>query len=856
MSRHLRYIHLILVLFGFGLIFSSWRPALSAAPSPRDNPEFQDMFSGILVIDPAWISPSLFQPFTLPGVFNDFLNILGDVPLGPDVLCNQDQTTQAQNEPSIAVNPTDPNHIIATSNDYRLRVDPPPEHDVRAGYYVSFDGGNTWPGDGIIDISTIPNTFAAGDPSIAIHDIHNVYYSYIAFNRSTDDGGVAVSKSTDGGLTWLDPVVVDWNSASELQDKEYLTVDATGGLYDGNVYLSWTHFDFSAPIYFSRSTDGGASFSVPYRISDTSYSSNQGSVPVVSPNGDIYVAWFNYNTGAIRMAKSTNGGQTFGTPFHVASADEIPSPLPGGGFRDNSFPTAAVDPTNGNIYVAWSDYRNADADIYLTRSIDGGASWSEPVRINDDPLYNDAHQFFPWMDVAPNGKLYVGWFDSRLDPTPFNQPLLYDEYVTVSNDGGLSFSPNQRISEVTVDSSIGGFNPPFIGDYSGLAATNDFVYPAWVDTRRNQEDIFTQRVYHIHGQKIAPLWLNQFEPFTYSVVLSSLDNVPSNQVHDPIPPETTYVPGSVWASSGTVGFSDGAVTWNGDLTIAVPITITFAVTPTAASCLPITNNALLTTGQGVDVSMSATSIITGPVPAPEFSWVSSELVFTFTNETSGTTPLDYIWDFGDGITSTELSPVHEYALPGDYIVTLSAADLCGSGGISHPVAAVCSAPQAGFSWLDEELTITYTNQTSGRFPLSFLWDFGDGITSTLSSPVHEYSLPDTFTVSLNATDLCGTGSFTDQVTTTCTAPTALFTWQKENLSVTFTNLSTGTQPLTYSWDFGDGSPFSNVPSPAHLYPAPGRYSVHLTVSGPCGMVEYQTSISAGELIFLPLNLRQ
>ena len=82
-----------------------------------------------------------------------------------------------------------------------------------------------------------------------------------------------------------------------------------------------------------------------------------------------------------------------------------------------------------------------DADIYFTRSIDGGATWSEPVRINDDPLYNDAHQFFPWMDVAPNGKLYVGWFDSRLDPTPFNQPMLYDEYVTASTDGRSYLQP-------------------------------------------------------------------------------------------------------------------------------------------------------------------------------------------------------------------------------------------------------------------------------------------------------------------------------------------------------------------------------------------------------------------------------
>jgi PKD repeat protein len=855
MSRLFRYLSIVLVVLGFALILSSSHPALSASPSPRDNPEFRNMLSGIVVINPATSNPSLFHPFTLPQSFGIHLNFLADVPIGPNVLCNQDATTQAQNEPSIAVNPTDPNHIIATSNDYRLRVEPPPEHDVRAGYYVSFDGGNTWPGDGIIDISTIPNTYAAGDPAIAIHDIHNVYYSYIAFNRSTDDGGVAVSKSTDGGLTWLDPVVVDWNSASEFQDKEYLTVDATGSAYDGNVYVTWTHFDFSAPIYFSRSTDGGASFSVPYRISDTSYSSNQGSIPVVGPDGVIYVAWFNYDTGGVRMAKSTNGGQSFGTPFPVASVDEIPSPLPGGDFRDNSFPTAAVDLNTGYVYVAWSDYRNLDADIYFTRSTNGGTSWSEPVRINDDPLSNDAHQFFPWMDVSPNGNIYVGWFDSRLDPTPINQPLLFDEYVTVSMDAGLTFSPNQRMSEVTSDSSIGGFATPFIGDYSGLAATDDFVYPAWVDTRRNQEDIDTQRVYDIHGQKTAPTWINQFEPFTYSIVLDSLDNVTGNQVNDPIPSETSYVPGSAWASSGEVGFSEGTVTWNGDLSTAAPITITFAVTPTAASCLPITNTALLTTGQGVNVSMSATSVITGPLPSPEFSWVSSELVFTFTNETSGTTPIDTIWDFGDGITSTEVSPVHAYALPGDYVVTLQAANLCGSVDVSHPVTAVCTAPQAGFSWLDEELTVTFTNQSAGRFPLNFLWDFGDGITSTLTSPIHQYSLADTFDVTLNATDLCGSGSFTDQVTTTCTAPSAYFTWQTDHQSVSFTNLSAGTQPLTYLWDFGDGTS-STDQSPTHLFAGLGRYPVHLMVTGPCGTSTYETLVPIGQFIFLPLTVRQ
>jgi uncharacterized repeat protein (TIGR01451 family) len=779
------------------------------------------------------------------------LNLLGDVPTGPNVLCNQDPTTQAQNEPSIDVNPSNPNHIIASSNDYRLR----PSGDVRAGYYASFDGGNTWPGDGIIDISSIPNTNAAGDPAMAIHDINNVYFAYIAFSRSTDDaGGVSVSKSTDGGLTWQLPVVVAWNSLTVFHDKDYIAVDATGSPYDGNVYVTWTRFEYSAPIYISRSTDGGSSFSTPYAISDSSLSNNQGSIPVVGPGGVLYVAWYNYDQYSIRINKSTNGGASFGTPNLVAYINPIPSPLPGGGFRDNSFPTMAVDQNTGYVYVAWSDSRNGDADIYFTRSTDGGTTWSTPLRLNDDPQHNGAHQFFPWMDVAPNGNLYIGWFDSRLDPTPSERPLLYDEYVTVSTDNGSTFSPNQRISEVTVDSEIGGFNPPFIGDYSGLAATNNFVFPAWVDTRRSQQDIFTQRVNYVEGQKYAPAWIERFQPFTYSIILNSTDNVTNNQVSDPLPADTTYVPGSAWASTGNIGYSGGVITWDGDISVGTPITITFDVTPTASACLPITNTAVLTTGLGLNYELSATSIVSGPLPSPAFSWVDSELVFTFTNETSGTLPLNYVWSFGDGVTSTEVSPVHEYTYPGTYTVTLTAADLCGLAGITHVVEATCSAPQAAFSWLNNELTVSFTNQSTGRFPLSFLWNFGDGITSTLVSPVHDYSLPGTFDVTLAATDLCGLDTASDQVTTTCTAPTTLFTWQADGMLVSFTDQSSGTPPFEYLWDFGDGIT-STEQSPAHLYTSPGTYTVSLTVSAPCGIDVYETTVRAGSVIFLPVTFK-
>jgi hypothetical protein len=114
------------------------------------------------------------------------------------------------------------------------------------------------------------------------------------------------------------------------------------------------------------------------------------------------------------MNKSTDGGQSWGTPFTVASVSPISCPLPGGSFRCNSFPTFDIDPTNGYLYVAWNDYRNGDADIYFARSTNGGTSWSAPARINDDILGNDAHQFF-WIDVAPTAtRTSAG--STRLDP--------------------------------------------------------------------------------------------------------------------------------------------------------------------------------------------------------------------------------------------------------------------------------------------------------------------------------------------------------------------------------------------------------------------------------------------------------
>ena len=745
-------------------------PAAQAPQSPRDNPAYQHLLSGVVFIDPsveqglaAGGHPISSGESRLPGA-GAWSPDVWSVPLGPNVLCNQDPGAEHQNEPSIAVNPHDPNHVIASSNDYRNRAT---GGDVQPGYYVSFDGGNSWPGDGVIDISVIPGVEAGGDPAMAIYDLNNVYFAYIAFHRTVDDaGGVYVSKSADGGLTWGSPVELAANTLTVFHDKEYIAVDASGGSYDGYVYVSWTRFGGGTPIVLSRSTDGGSTFSAPMQISDAGLNSNQGSVPAVGPNGEVYVAWYNYNTSGQRLAVSVDGGQTFPVRYPVASVSPIPSPLPGASFRNNSFPTIAVDQNAGNLYVAWNDYRNGDADILFVRSTDGGVAWSAPIRINDDPLGNDHHQFFPWLTVAPNGYVYAGWFDSRLDPNPYTQPFIYDEYVAVSTDDGLTFSPNTRISTVSSDASI-GFSGEFIGDYSGIAATNAFVYPAWVDTRRGNQDIYTQSSLLPSAYKNAPASVYRYQPFTYTLFLSSTLLLTETHLRDPLPAEVSYLPGSLWASSGSYGQAGGVVTWTGSLSASQPVTVTFQVTPTGDCGVALTNTAVLTDATGTVYKLldATTHIEAGPLAdfAPSAWDLDLNQVVTFTNNSEGVPPLDFFWSFGDGMTSTLPSPTYTYGLPGAYTVVLTATDACGSDGHTEVLTVTCAAPTAAFTYTAQNLDVAFTNLSTGTFPLDYQWDFGDGITSTATSPLHTYALSGTYTVTLIAADLCGTGIQTDTI---------------------------------------------------------------------------------------------
>jgi len=391
-------------------------------------------------------------------------------------------------EVTIAINPKNPDNMVAAS--FQTGVPPKP----RAGsyHYVTFDGGKTW--------STVPTSnpknLVQGDDVLAFSNDGVAYHAHLSFDGIRlprpirAENGMIVNVSKDGGRTWTDgtPAIDHINSVTPFEDKPGLVVDnAAGSRWKGNVYLAWTRFDVygsanpedHSQIYFSRSTNQGQSFSMPFRISDTggdcldSDNTVEGAVPAVGPKGEVYVVW----AGPLGLVfdKSLDGGLTFGK-------DKVIGNIPGGwdfgveGLeRANGMPTTGVDlsdgPNKGTLYVNWIDARNGDTDVFVMYSRDGGNTWSEPVRVNDDPLKNGKDQFFTWMSVDPvDGSVNVVFYDRR-DTTGATTGLTLARSV----DGGRTFA-NRKID-------VKPFAPNdriFFGDYSGISAYGGRVVPVFM----------------------------------------------------------------------------------------------------------------------------------------------------------------------------------------------------------------------------------------------------------------------------------------------------------------------------------------------------------------------------------------
>lgn len=419
----------------------------------------------------------------------------GQTPLAPAPhrhVVSVSSAKERGSEPSIAVNPRNPSQVVAVFQP--------------ATVIYSADGGQTFRN---AVLPPVEGWRAGGDVSIAFDNKGQVYLSTLHFEKlgsmsywahGAGKNGIFVRRSGDGGKTWeKDAVAVKTYDGtgpeSHMEDMPRIFADAQPhSPYAGNVYVGWIEWQLDQSIMlFSRSVNGGKTFSPPMRISTHAGLPRDdngglvGLVGVVGADGTIYAIWNDGST--ITFTQSQDGGKTF-APSRVAV--KVAPPYFGGAggvpgvSRVMGFPQVGVDARpgkkGGRLYLAWSDFRNGDVDVFCVSSKDHGRTWSEPVRVNNDLTHDGADQFFQWLAVDPaSGDVYVQFYDRRDDPD--NRKTGFT--LARSTDGGNTFV-NYAWEETPFESRL----PAFLGDYTWLTVLNGKAYGAW--TEATSEDVTSQ----------------------------------------------------------------------------------------------------------------------------------------------------------------------------------------------------------------------------------------------------------------------------------------------------------------------------------------------------------------------------
>lgn len=376
------------------------------------------------------------------------------------------------NEPSVAINPKNPNQIVAAF-----------QSPAKVSY--SDDSGEHWQ----LAAGTSPTNYVvSGDVSITYDILGHAILCYIAFDKlgtaqywahNATRNGVFVRRSLDGGKTWeANAVAIDeqpTRTGMPFEDKPLIAADNNpDSPYAGNLYVGWTEFSLSKSIIlFSRSTDGGITWSLPYEISThegfprDDNGAVEGFSAAAGPDGTLYAVWA--DGYSMVMAVSRDGGLTFSpsqkildvpaTYFKVEAVE-----------RADGFPQIGIDPRTERLYVTWADYRNGDVDVFCATSRDRGRTWSPAVRVNNDPVHDGADQFFQWLAVDPvDGSADVVFYDRRGDPNDRAGTIV----LARSTDGGQTFA-NYAWTSTPFDPG-----EEFIGDYAGIAALKGRVFGVW-----------------------------------------------------------------------------------------------------------------------------------------------------------------------------------------------------------------------------------------------------------------------------------------------------------------------------------------------------------------------------------------
>lgn len=414
-------------------------------------------FCLLLFITPAWIH-AVHAQYTMVQINTNGAgqNILGD----------------AANEPSLAIDPTNPNRMAVGWRQF----DTITNNFRQAGVAYTTNGGQSWTSSVLT-----PGLFRS-DPVLRADADGNFYYSSLSSTTSAD-----VFKSTDGGMTWGSPI------SAFGGDKQWIAIDKTNGPGRGNVYQHWNvQFSSVANTSFTRSTNGGASYDTP--TTGPNPFMKWGTLSV-GPNGTLYAAGSTLNQTGHLFSKSTNAQFAAQTPTFTTTSINLGGITTTGNTAVNPVgllgQVSIVTASNGNIYVLGSvDPTGTDPlDVMFIRSTNDGATWSSPVRVNNNPIGENSYQWFGTMSVAPNGRIDAIWNDTGVDASNNFSVMKY----AWSFDAGITWLGNIAVTP-SFNHTLGYPSQNKIGDYYDMTSDDLGANLVFSATFNSEQDVYFMRI--------------------------------------------------------------------------------------------------------------------------------------------------------------------------------------------------------------------------------------------------------------------------------------------------------------------------------------------------------------------------